>query len=122
MISRPPRFLAPLLAISLVPLAACGGGNPSPPTGPAPVVVTPPAGGGSAAPAVTKPGPNITPEGVVFNFKSEIKGSRIYLAGNFNGWTPSDDKFLMKDDDGDQTYSITVKLGPGVYQYKYVID
>jgi 1,4-alpha-glucan branching enzyme len=28
----------------------------------------------------------------------------------------------MKDDDGDGTYSITVKLTPGSYQYKFVID
>ena len=28
----------------------------------------------------------------------------------------------MKDDDGDGIWSITVKLAPGTYQYKYVIE
>jgi hypothetical protein len=133
MISHPSRLYTPLLATGLaVALAACGGSSQSAgqSTGPAAqVVTTPPAGSGSdaagggaaAAPKVTKPGPNVTPEGVVFNYKAEGK-PKIYLAGNFNKWNPSDPQFLMKDDDGDGIYSITVKLAPGTYQYKYVID
>jgi len=127
MTSRTSRF-ASLLATGLgVALAACGGGTSSSPqpTGPAPEVVStpPPAapGGAPAAPAVTKPGPNVTPDGVVFNYKTDGK-KQIYLAGNFNNWNPADPKFLMKDDDGDGVWSITVKLAPGTYQYKYVID
>ncbi|HWO25695.1 MAG TPA: glycogen-binding domain-containing protein [Kofleriaceae bacterium] len=127
MTSHTSRVLAPLLAAAL---AACGGGaaagaGAGQPTGPAPVVVTPPpapAGGAPAAPAITKPGPNVTPEGVVFNHKLDGKGRQIYLAGNFNNWNPSDDQYLMKDADGDGVYSITVKLAPGTYQYKYVIE
>jgi hypothetical protein len=112
------------LAISLaVALSACGGASTQP-AGPAPVIVTtPPAGDGSAAaPKVTKLGPNATPEGVVFNFKMEGKPHQIYLAGNFNNWSKDDDRYLMKDDDGDGIWSITVKLAPGTYQYKYVAD
>jgi hypothetical protein len=126
--SRTSRLFAPLLATSLAAaLVACGGGAASSqPTGPAPVVVAPPpadpaAGGAPAAPAVVKPGPNVTPEGVVFNYKADGK-PQIYLAGNFNEWNPSNPQFLMKDDDGDGIWSITVKLAPGTYQYKYVID
>jgi len=112
-----------LLAVAL---AACGGGAASSqPKGPAPVVVTPPPAGDGTAPAapkITKPGPNVTPEGVVFNYKADGKGLKIYLAGNFNDWKPDNPQFLMKDDDGDGIWSITVKLAPGTYQYKYVID
>ncbi len=121
-------LLAPLLATSLAAaLAACGGGAASSqPAGPAPVVVpTPPpaeGGGAPAAPKVTTPGPNVTPDGVVFNYRTEGKGLNIYLAGNFNEWNPSNPQYLMKDDDGDGVWSITVKLAPGTYQYKYVID
>jgi hypothetical protein len=87
-------------------------------------VTTPPpaAGGAPAAPKVTTPGPNVTPDGVVFNYKSDTKGIRIFLAANFNDWKPDNEQFLMKDDDGDGVWSITVKLTPGTYQYKYVID
>lgn len=116
------------VALLSLALAACAGSQPQP-TGPAPVVVTtPPAGtGGSTdgakpAPAITKPGPNVTPEGVVFNHKLDGKNRQIYLAGNFNSWNPADPQYLMKDDDGDGVYSITVKLAPGTYQYKYVIE
>ena len=117
-----------MLAAGLVAaLAACGGGAPTPPPGPAPqVVTTPPAGGdGSAAPAaprITKPGPNVTPEGVVFNYKADGKDRQIYLAGNFNNWNPADPQYLLKDTDGDGVWSITVKLAPGTYQYKYVAE
>jgi hypothetical protein len=130
MTSHTSRVFASLIATGLLAAtAACGGGGAAgagQPTGPAPVVVTPPpapAGGGApAAPAVTKPGPNVTPEGVVFNHKLDGKGRKIYLAGSFNNWNPADEQYLMKDDDGDGVYSITVKLAPGTYQYKYVIE
>jgi hypothetical protein len=105
-------------------LAACGGA-PGQPAGPAPVIVQapPPATGGApAAPKVTASGPNVTPDGVVFNFKTEGRDKKIFLAGSFNEWNPSNAQYLMKDDDGDGVWSITVKLAPGTYQYKYVID
>ena len=119
------RF-APLFAFGLATtLTACAGS--SKPAGPAPVVVQPPppAADGSpatTAPKVTKSGPNVTPEGVVFNYTAEVKVGRIILAGNFNDWKPDNTDYQMKDDDGDGIYSITVKLPPGEYQYKYVID
>jgi hypothetical protein len=112
-----------LLATGLA-LVACGGA-PAQPAGPAPVVVTEPppaAGGAPAAPRIVAPGPNVTPQGVVFNFKTEGRDKKVYLAGTFNNWNPSDAQYLMKDDDGDGVWSITVKLAPGAYQYKYVID
>ena len=126
MTSRTSSIFVSLLGAAL---AACGGAAQSPPTGPAPqVMTTPPAassGDGSAAPAaphITKPGPNVTPEGVVFNHKVDGKDRKIFLAGSFNNWNPSDAQYLLKDDDGDGVWSITVKLAPGTYQYKYVIE
>ena len=122
-------------------LAACsharqpGFGGATAPTGPTPASSPPssapteaPATPAGAPPAATKapqpttPGPNVTPDGVVFNFRPDSKPKQVFLAGSFNDWNPSNDKFLMKDDDGDGTYSITVKIAPGTYQYKFVID
>jgi len=119
-----------IAAAVVATLVACGGAQQpstaSATSEPAATVVEPPAAGSAAtAPAAAlpkTPGPNLTPDGVVFNFRAEGKGKRIFLAGNFNGWNPSDEKFLMKDDDGDSIWTITVKLTPGSYQYKYVVD
>ncbi|HSS00386.1 MAG TPA: glycogen-binding domain-containing protein [Kofleriaceae bacterium] len=132
-----------LIASCLVAaIAACSGGRQpgfggaTAPTGPTPPSAAPapsasteapatPAGAppaASKAPQPTTPGPNATPDGVVFNYRPDSKPKQIFLAGSFNDWNPSNDKFLMKDDDGDGTYSITVKLVPGSYQYKFVID
>jgi serine/threonine protein kinase len=66
-------------------------------------------------------GPQHTQGGVRFNYRPLQKPRRIYLAGSFNGWNPSSD-YLLRDDDGDGTYSVTVRLGRGVHQYKFVID
>lgn len=132
MSSRP--LLATLFALAV---AACGGSTSSGPTStatPAPSAApaTPaapaaeapasPAGAG-AAKRPTAPGPNQTADGVVFNFKPDgtSKGKKIYLAGNFNDWKPDNPQYLMTDD-GSGTFSITVKLPPGTYQYKYVLD
>ncbi|HEY0994293.1 MAG TPA: glycogen-binding domain-containing protein, partial [Kofleriaceae bacterium] len=62
------------------------------------------------------------PDGVVFNYKPDGKPNKLFLAGNFNDWNPANEKYLLKDDDGDGIWSITVKLPPGTYQYKFVID
>jgi hypothetical protein len=123
------------LLASVLSLAACGG-NPqtAQPTTPSngtldpsgPVVPTtdaPPKSAGARPAQTLQPGPNVTPDGVVFNYKMPTPAKRkIYLAGNFNSWNPSDDNYLMKDDDGDGMWTITVKLAPGTYQYKYVVD
>lgn len=74
-------------------------------------------------PSATALGPQITPAGVVrFNFQPQGRVKKIYLAGNFNGWNPSNDDYLLSDEDGDGIYSITINLEPGTYQYKFVID
>ena len=74
-------------------------------------------------PSATAPGPQITPAGVVrFNYQPPGRVKKIYLAGNFNGWNPSNNDYLLSDEDGDGIYSITIELEPGTYQYKFVID
>jgi hypothetical protein len=79
--------------------------------------------GAASEPSATAPGPQITPAGVVrFNFQPQGRVKKIYLAGNFNGWNPSNDDYLLSDEDGDGIYSITINLEPGTYQYKFVID
>jgi hypothetical protein len=129
MISTPLRLFAPLFAIAL---AACGpGAQPAQPTRPAaPAAPAEPAPAASATPAAAPapaakpmaPGPNLTSNGVVFVFKPDgFKGKKIFLAGTFNDWNPANPKFLMTDD-GSGTFTITVKLFPGTYQYKYVAD
>lgn len=44
-------------------------------------------------------------------------GSHIYVAGSFNGWNPSDEKFRMQQA-ADGKYAITLKLDAGKYEYK----
>jgi len=123
------------LAAVVVFVAACGPGatsagptSPAPPTAaaePAPATPGTPATPDTPAPGAKRPsapGPNLTPDGVVFNFKPDGgKGKKIFLAGNFNDWKPDNPQYLMTDD-GTGTWTITVKLPPGTYQYKYVID
>jgi hypothetical protein len=123
------------LASLVLALAACqtqqrsttpGTGGPTAPTAPTPSKAAAPAPDSPAPGAKpaqpTTPGPNLTPDGVVFNYKPDGKPSKLFLAGNFNDWNPANDKYLLKDDDGDGIWSITVKLPPGTYQYKFVID
>jgi Glycogen recognition site of AMP-activated protein kinase len=119
------------LFAALTLVAACGGAKPAPsapatstttsePTAPADPAA-PAAGAPAAAAKPTTPGPNQTPDGIVFNFKPDRKG-KVFLAGNFNDWNPANEKYVLTDEDGDGMFSITVKLMPGSYQYKYVIE
>lgn len=125
-------LLASYLAIAL---AACGGGATTagptstapatPAAEPAPTTAAAPASPEAPAPAAKPslaPGPNLTADGVVFVFKPDGGGKKkIFLAGNFNDWKPDNPQFLMAND-GAGTYTITVKLPPGTYQYKFVAD
>lgn len=55
---------------------------------------------------------------VTFTFKAP-NASQVYLSGNFNGWSPTGDK-MTKGADG--VWSVTIKLKPATYQYKFVAD
>jgi hypothetical protein len=76
----------------------------------------------AADPSATAPGPQINAKGVRFNYKPSGKPSEIFLAGSMNAWGPANKDYLLKDEDGDGIYSITLQLAPGTYQYKFVID
>ena len=48
------------------------------------------------------------------------KGKAVYLAGVFNEWSLTAKKMAYKARSG--IYTATVKLAPGSYEYKFVID
>ena len=56
---------------------------------------------------------------VTFTVHAE-KGKAVYVAGEFNKWNPTAKKMAYKARTG--IYAATVKLAPGEYQYKFVID
>ena len=73
---------------------------------------------GKAAPARKAPG-RVAGKTVTFTVHGE-KGHAVYLAGEFNKWAPSAKKMAYKARSG--VYAATMKLAPGSYQYKFVID
>ena len=56
---------------------------------------------------------------VTFTVRADV-GKSVYLAGCFNKWNPTGKQMLDKKGTG--VYSASVKLAPGTYQYKFVID
>ena len=54
----------------------------------------------------------------VLNLKKQAQ--KVNLFGSFNGWNRDD--LPMKYDTKSKTYSVTVQLEPGSYQYKYLND
>lgn len=44
----------------------------------------------------------------------------VKVVGTFNNWSPSEDSLLERHEDG--IWSKEVRLSPGVYQYKFLID
>jgi hypothetical protein len=61
--------------------------------------------------------PQVTPEGVLFSLEAR-NASRVQLVGDFNDWKL--DETEMKPEGA--IWTSTVKLEPGRYQYRYVID
>ena len=68
-----------------------------------------------AAPKAKK----VAEKSVTFTVRAE-PGKTVYLAGCFNKWNPTGKQMLDKKNTG--VYSTTIKLAPGTYQYKFVID
>jgi 1,4-alpha-glucan branching enzyme len=56
---------------------------------------------------------------VTFTVHAE-KGKEVYVAGEFNKWDPTAKKMAYKAKEG--IYAATIKLVPGEYQYKFVVD
>ena len=70
-------------------------------------------------PAAKKVAAKPVAKNVTFTVHAE-KGKAVYVAGEFNKWDPTAKKMAYKAKDG--IYAATVKLVPGEYQYKFVID
>ena len=56
---------------------------------------------------------------VVFTLHGE-KGRSVCLAGEFNDWNPTAKKMAYKARSG--VYAASIRLAPGTYQYKFVVD
>jgi len=56
---------------------------------------------------------------VAFSVRAEI-GSKVFIAGSFNGWDPTAKQLIDKNGEG--LFTATLSLAPGSYQYKFVID
>jgi hypothetical protein len=61
---------------------------------------------------------NAFTEWVVFKFDAP-PGTDVYVAGTFNGWDPTS---LKLGDNGKGTYTGTVLLPLGRYEYKFIVD
>jgi hypothetical protein len=61
--------------------------------------------------------PRVTPDGVVFAIDAP-SARRVQLAGDFNGWTVDGNEMTPHD----SVWTKVVKLDPGRYQYRYVVD
>ncbi len=69
----------------------------------------------SAAKKATK----VAKKEVTFTVHAD-KGKNVFVAGEFNNWDPTAKKMAYKAKDG--VYAVSLKLAPGDYQYKFVID
>ncbi len=73
--------------------------------------------------SITEPDPEVqvdgSDKGVVFTYKDSRAGS-VQLAGDFNNWVPDLDVETRSNPDG--IWEKVVRLGPGVYQYRYFVD
>ncbi len=59
-----------------------------------------------------------TPQGVRFEYYNP-KAMEVYLAGDFNDWSTTLSP-MKKESDG--TFWLTLKLSPGKYEYKFIVD
>ena len=55
---------------------------------------------------------------VTFSFKAPTARS-VFIVGNFNDWALNDDTLLDKEDG---MWTKRIKLKPGSYQYRFVVD
>jgi 1,4-alpha-glucan branching enzyme len=53
----------------------------------------------------------------VYNQRPEAKS--VYLAGTFNDWSPKS-KRMVRSKDG--SFRARMKLEPGTYEYKFIVD
>ena len=53
-----------------------------------------------------------------------LSGNGVYVAGDFQSWSPGVSAYELKDEDGDQVFRVTVDVTPvnGALTFKYVND
>jgi len=49
-----------------------------------------------------------------------IRGQRVYIYGDFNNWDPY--MYRMAEEAGTGSYSCRLRLSPGTYRYKFIVD
>jgi pimeloyl-ACP methyl ester carboxylesterase len=64
------------------------------------------------------PRPTTSPASVTFRLKDHPNAKSVALAGTFNNWNTQSTPMSRKGAD----WSVTIKLPPGTYQYKFVVD
>jgi hypothetical protein len=63
--------------------------------------------------------PNIDDYVVTFIYRGS-PGQRVYVYGDFNNWEPY--MYRLKENPENSTYTTTIRLSPGRYRYKYIVD
>jgi pimeloyl-ACP methyl ester carboxylesterase len=61
---------------------------------------------------------NTSPASITFRLKDHPNAKSVALAGTFNNWNTQSTPMSRKGAD----WSVTIKLPPGTYQYKFVVD
>jgi len=56
-------------------------------------------------------------------YKPVIVGTRnVFMAGSFNDWKMYDPLFKMKWDSTAKCFLVNLKLKPGLYRFKFIVD
>jgi len=69
----------------------------------------------AAAPKAKKP----AAKSVTFTFRADA-GKQVFLSGSFLNWDPAGKPMADKKNEG--VYTVSIKLAPGRYEYKFVVD
>ncbi len=64
-------------------------------------------------------GPQATSQGVMFAFHAP-KAHKVMIVGDFNNWSTTADPMYDREEKG--TWTITLPLKPGRYEYKFLVD
>jgi pimeloyl-ACP methyl ester carboxylesterase len=68
----------------------------------------------------SQPNPQTTtsPASITFRLKAHLNAKSVALAGTFNNWNTQSTPMTRKGAD----WSVSIKLAPGTYRYKFVVD
>jgi 1,4-alpha-glucan branching enzyme len=69
---------------------------------------------------VERPAPTADAAAQSVEFEVDLpEATEVYVAGDFNGWEPTEHR-LERGDDG--LFRVTLEIPPGVYEYKFIVD